>query len=117
MRLVSTFGSLVANTDRHFGNLAFFDQYDGRFSLAPIYDMLPMLYAPEHDQLAARNFAGPDPSSANLREYSRERAHWPSSSGGTARRMNASAKRSGGSARAACASLEALPRTGAYVAI
>jgi HipA-like C-terminal domain len=67
VRLVDTFGSLIANTDRHFGNLAFFDHYDGRFRLAPVYDMLPMLYAPEHDQLAARSFAPPDPSSAELR--------------------------------------------------
>ncbi len=41
VRLVYTFGGLIANTDRHFGNLAMFDRYDGRFRLAPIYDMLP----------------------------------------------------------------------------
>ena len=69
-----TFGSLIANTDRHFGNLAFFDHCDGKFRLAPIYDMLPMLYAPEHDQLTARTFEPPDPSSSNLREYGRARA-------------------------------------------
>lgn len=114
VRLVSTFGSLIANTDRHFGNLAFFDQYDGRFRLAPVYDMLPMLYAPEHDQLAARSFTPPDPSSANLREYGRARAlaeqFW---------RNCAQDERISEPFRRLCAgclsSLEALPRTGAYV--
>ena len=36
IRLLSTFGALIANTDRHFGNLACFDRYDGRFTLAPV---------------------------------------------------------------------------------
>src|SRR5436190_792381 len=44
IRLLATFGALIANTDRHLGNLACFDRYDGRFMLAPVYDMLPMLY-------------------------------------------------------------------------
>ncbi|MEO8019560.1 MAG: type II toxin-antitoxin system HipA family toxin YjjJ [Pseudomonadota bacterium] len=115
VRLVNTFGSLIANTDRHFGNLAFFDHYDGRFRLAPVYDMLPMLYAPEHDQLPARSFAPPDPSSANLREYGRARAlaeqFW---------RNCAQDERISEAFRRICAaslaSLEALPRTGAYLA-
>jgi hypothetical protein len=66
VRLVSTFGALIANTDRHFGNLAFYDNYDGRFELAPVYDMLPMLFAPEHDQIVVRTFEPPDPSSDTL---------------------------------------------------
>jgi hypothetical protein len=74
VRLVATFGSLIANTDRHFGNLGFFDGYDGKFRLAPVYDMLPMLFAPEHDQLAARVFIPPDPTTASLRAYGRARA-------------------------------------------
>jgi len=39
------FGRLIANTDMHLGNLAFFCE-DGRFRLAPAFDMLPMAYAP-----------------------------------------------------------------------
>ncbi|MBC8024998.1 MAG: type II toxin-antitoxin system HipA family toxin YjjJ [Steroidobacteraceae bacterium] len=73
VRLGSTFGALIANTDRHFGNLAFYDRYDGKFSLAPIYDMLPMLLAPEHDQVMARVFVPPDPASDTLRAYGRAR--------------------------------------------
>ena len=73
IKLISTFGSLIANTDRHFGNLAFFDRYDGRFSLAPVYDMLPMLFAPEHDQLLARVFEPPAPTSESLSVYGQAR--------------------------------------------
>ncbi len=39
------FGRLIANTDMHLGNLAFFSE-GGRFRLAPAFDMLPMAYAP-----------------------------------------------------------------------
>ncbi len=50
------FGRLIANSDMHTGNLSFRPQGDaasgmaagltGGLSLAPVYDMLPMLYAP-----------------------------------------------------------------------
>jgi hypothetical protein len=50
-----------------------FDRYDGRFTLAPVYDMLPMLYAPEHDEMPARSFAPPTPSADSLREFGRAR--------------------------------------------
>ena len=74
VRLVSTFGSLIANTDRHFGNLALFDDYAGHFRLAPVYDMLPMLFAPEHDQVSMREFEPPDPAAGTLRAYARARS-------------------------------------------
>lgn len=40
------FGRLIANSDMHHGNISFL--YDGQkpLSLAPIYDMLPMAFAP-----------------------------------------------------------------------
>lgn len=69
VRLVATFGGLIANTDRHFGNLAFFDSYEGRFQLAPVYDMLPMLFAPEHDQIVTRSFEPPDPTFETLNAW------------------------------------------------
>lgn len=71
VRLLSAFGDLIANTDRHFGNLAFFDRYDGRFALAPIYDMLPMLYAPEHGQVIERAFVAVPASAQTLTTYAR----------------------------------------------
>jgi hypothetical protein len=73
VRLVATFGTLIANTDQHFGNLAFFDRYDGHFQLAPVYDMLPMLFAPQHDQIVARTFTPPDPTAHTLRVWDRAR--------------------------------------------
>jgi DNA-binding transcriptional ArsR family regulator len=113
IRLLATFGALIANTDRHFGNLACFDRYDGRFTLAPVYDMLPMLYAPEHDELPARAFVPLAPNADNLRQYARAQAlaehYWA--------RCAAEARISAefrGIAAANLRALEALPRTGAY---
>jgi hypothetical protein len=114
IRLLATFGALIANTDRHLGNLACFDRYDGRFSLAPVYDMLPMLYAPEHDELPARVFAPPAPSSDNLREFGRARVlaerYWSTCAGDA--RISAGFR---GIAAENLRALESLPRTGAFV--
>lgn len=38
------FGRLIGNSDMHLGNLSF--RPHGSLALAPVYDMLPMLYAP-----------------------------------------------------------------------
>jgi len=71
VRLLEAFAMLTANTDRHFGNLALFDRYDGRYALAPVYDMLPMLFAPQHDHIVERIFEAPDPSAETLAVWSR----------------------------------------------
>ncbi|EPF20707.1 putative DNA-binding transcriptional regulator [Cedecea davisae] len=42
---VWAFGRLIANSDMHAGNLSFFLS-DRPLALAPVYDMLPMAYAP-----------------------------------------------------------------------
>ena len=48
------FGRLIGNTDMHDGNLAF----RPGLKLAPVYDMLPMLYAPARGgEIPARSFA------------------------------------------------------------
>jgi DNA-binding transcriptional ArsR family regulator len=113
IRLLATFGALIANTDRHLGNLACFDRYDGRFTLAPVYDMLPMLYAPEHDELPPRPFAPPAPSSDNLREFGRARAlaeqYWSACAGDA--RISTGFR---DIAASNLALLQALPRTGAF---
>lgn len=46
IRLRHAFGTLIGNTDMHFGNLAFFLGDARPLRLAPAYDMLPMLWAP-----------------------------------------------------------------------
>ena len=51
------FGQLIANTDMHDGNLSFLPGAPG-LRPAPVYDMLPMLYAPQRGvELPERNFA------------------------------------------------------------
>jgi hypothetical protein len=52
---IQTFGTLIRNTDMHFGNVSFYMQ-ENRIALAPVYDMLPMLYSPVNDQIIHRPF-------------------------------------------------------------
>jgi hypothetical protein len=73
IRFLDVFGALTANTDRHFGNITLFDDYQGPFNLAPAYDMLPMLFAPQNDQIVPRQFEPPSPRSAWLSVWSRAR--------------------------------------------
>lgn len=40
------FGRLIANTDMHGGNLSFYYAGEGELTLAPVYDILPMAFAP-----------------------------------------------------------------------
>ncbi len=56
---LEAFGQLIANSDRHYGNVSLLMGEAGRWELAPAYDMLPMLYAPVGGELVAREF---DPS-------------------------------------------------------
>jgi hypothetical protein len=51
----------------HFGNLSFFLSLGRRLSLAPIYDMLPMMYAPAAgEELPDRSFETALPDAGNL---------------------------------------------------
>jgi hypothetical protein len=74
IRFLDAFGSLIANTDRHFGNVTLFDQYLGLFELAPVYDMLPMLFAPQDGQLVPRQFEMVPSRAAWLSAWARARA-------------------------------------------
>ena len=71
--LVDCFGDLIANTDRHFGNITLFDRYEGPFELAPVYDMLPMLFAPQDGQLVERPFEPAGAAAATLSVWPRAR--------------------------------------------
>lgn len=44
IQLLFCFGRLIANSDMHSGNLAFFFDSQMTFALAPAYDQLPMAY-------------------------------------------------------------------------
>lgn len=48
---VHAFGQLIANADMHRGNLSFMHQGELPLEIAPIYDMLPMHYAPRSSGL------------------------------------------------------------------
>lgn len=63
--LLDTFGAMIANTDRHFGNISLFIE-NFSYSLAPAYDMLPMRYRPnEEGEVVQHDFSPPYPDSVN----------------------------------------------------
>jgi DNA-binding transcriptional ArsR family regulator len=78
--LLEAFGILIANTDRHYGNISLLrhdTKTNGNWKLSPTYDMLPMLYAPVGGELVRRNFAAkgkPQPTSATLPVWPRAQA-------------------------------------------
>jgi len=57
MRWLKVFGSLIGNTDMHLGNLSFIRLQSKFYTLAPVYDMLPMLYRPVSGETPSREFA------------------------------------------------------------
>ena len=74
LRLLDAFGALIANTDRHHHNVAFFPTSTG-YALAPAFDQLPMLYAPSGDgSVPAREFHPPPPAAEMLDVWDEARA-------------------------------------------
>ncbi len=65
---LDTFGDLIGNTDRHFGNFCFFTEEARQLALipTPVYDMLPMVFAPTGASLVERQFAPRPPTALNL---------------------------------------------------
>lgn len=59
------FGHLIGNTDMHSANISFFFQMPDVLGIAPAYDMLPMLYAPQNEQLVERELNPPLPKPAD----------------------------------------------------
>ncbi|MDT8441910.1 MAG: type II toxin-antitoxin system HipA family toxin YjjJ [Desulfuromonadales bacterium] len=57
MRWLKLFGTLIGNTDMHLGNLSFIRVQSKFYTLAPVYDMLPMLYKPVSGETPLREFA------------------------------------------------------------
>ena len=70
LRLLEAYGLLIANTDRHYGNISLLLK-DDDWTLSPTYDMLPMLYAPVGGELVARDFTARalQPTAATLPEW------------------------------------------------
>ena len=61
VRVVETFGRLIANAGMDASNLALLPRDDGRLGLAPVYDMLPASYAPVAGEVPERAFTVPLP--------------------------------------------------------
>ena len=77
LRLLEAYGQLIANTDRHYGNISFvLPQPQGDWALSPTYDMLPMLYMPINGEIVERDFSAqpPRPTAATLAEWPRAQA-------------------------------------------
>jgi hypothetical protein len=53
-RRVHSFSRAIANDDAHPGNYGLVIDDDGKARLAPAYDVLPMAFAPKHDELPDR---------------------------------------------------------------
>jgi hypothetical protein len=72
LRLLEAYGLLIANTDRHYGNISLLLGNDD-WRLSPTYDMLPMLYVPVNGELVERAFTGRPlyPTAATLAEWPR----------------------------------------------
>jgi hypothetical protein len=62
LAILDAFGNLIANTDRHFGNISFIpNESRDRFKLAPAYDMLPMYYRPKDGEVPRVDEYSPSP--------------------------------------------------------
>lgn len=48
---VHAFSNAIGNTDAHLGNYGLVFDAAGKATLAPIYDVSPMVFAPRHDEL------------------------------------------------------------------
>jgi hypothetical protein len=66
MRWLDVWGQLTGNTDRHFGNISYLVEQDGRLRLAPAYDMSPMILAPSADVLVPRHLEPAPPTGRTL---------------------------------------------------
>jgi hypothetical protein len=70
LRQIGWFGNLIANTDMHYGNFSLFRSPTLPLDLAPVYDMLPMLYAPgSQGELVDRTFEPQTPPPHQLPEW------------------------------------------------
>ena len=74
---LDTFGDLIGNTDRHFGNFSFFAKEARELVLTPtpVYDMLPMVFAPADANLVERPFVPSPPTALNLHLWPEVASH------------------------------------------
>lgn len=77
LRWLAVFGKLIANTDQHFGNISLTPMdAKNRFALAPVYDMLPMLYVPAGEEVPTRVFDPQVRAKARAVDHWEDALHW-----------------------------------------
>ncbi|TXI89550.1 MAG: type II toxin-antitoxin system HipA family toxin YjjJ, partial [Cupriavidus sp.] len=70
MRVIWSYGNLIGNSDMHFGNLSLFLEPVWPVRLAPVYDMLPMIYRPNPaGDLPVVDFRPSAPAPEDLQEW------------------------------------------------
>lgn len=70
------FGQLIGNADMHLGNISFLLTPKPPLTLAPVYDMLPMIYRPGLEGEIPDRQQLPEPSSPDEREAVMARDFW-----------------------------------------
>jgi len=70
LSLLWWFGTLIGNTDMHYGNAGVFLESARPLALAPTYDMVPMFYRPDLEGQLPRAVVAPPPPPPE------SRAHW-----------------------------------------
>lgn len=64
VRILNTFGQFIGNSDMHHGNLSFHaNESYSNFSIAPVYDMVPMMFAPSSQgEISEKMLVAPTPT-------------------------------------------------------
>jgi len=73
--VLEMFGKMIGNSDMHLGNLSFFaDKGYKKFSIAPVYDMLPMYFAPtSQGEIVNKELKIPTPTPENINCWTKAR--------------------------------------------
>lgn len=75
---IHAFGHYIGNTDMHFGNLSFFvdDVITPKIRLAPVYDMLPMMWRPDPHAGLTDSPVRPQPMPAGFAAEQEQAREW-----------------------------------------
>jgi hypothetical protein len=75
---IHAFGHYIGNTDMHFGNLSFFvdDVIKPKIRLAPVYDMLPMMWRPDPHAGLTDSPVRPQPMPAGFAAEQEQAREW-----------------------------------------
>jgi len=70
LEVINWFGVLIGNTDMHFGNMGLLQHTQRPWSLAPVYDMLPMVLRPAaNGEVVDRDIEVPAPPAGQFEQW------------------------------------------------